>query len=292
MESKPGLEIAIFSLGSIYLRQNKINEASEYFKKILDNNPTAFDAHFNLANCYFRNQKYALAINHFNFAMRDQELIQRSLYLTAQCWFKIGEVDRAVVTMEKLCDLDGYSVPYKKCLAEFYENIKEYDMAIDTYEQLCALAPERAEFCLNLARNQIKLGEIKSAEKTLKSMFINHPGNLEGHKILGELLASKKQYKDAVEEYTKILMFNDKYPGIYQNIASVYRETGNYIEEQKALQHAVAIGEEDPALLLRLGELERKMNLPLSIERFVRITELAPDSPYAKEAAYYLKYAA
>ncbi len=292
LENKPGLEIAIFSLGSIYLRQNNISEATDCFKKILNNNPTAFDAHFNLANCYFRKQKYALAVNHFNFAMRKQELVQRSLYLTAQCWFKTGDVDRAVVAMEKLCELDGYNVPYKKCLAEFYETIKEYDMAIDTYEQLCALAPERAEFCLNLARNQIKIGELKSAEKTLKSMFLNHPGNLEGHKILGELLASKKQYKDAVEEYMKILMFNDKYPGIYKNMAKVYRETENYVEEQKALQHAVAIGEEEPELLLRLGELERKMNLPLSVERFRRITEIAPESSYAKEAAYYLKYAA
>ena len=292
LKDKPNLEIPIFSLGSIYLRQNRISEAADCFKKILNNNPSAFDAHFNLANCYFRSQKYALATNHFNFAMRKPELVQRSMYLTAQCWFKMGDTDKAVVIMEKLCDIDSYSVPYKKCLAEFYENIEEYDMAVDAYESLCALAPERADFFLKLARNQMKLGDIKSAEKTLRGMFLGHPGNLEGHKLLGELLAAKKQYKDAIEEYQKVLMFNDKYPGIYRNIANVYHETENYLEEQKALQHAVAIGEEDPELLLRLGELERKMNLPRSIERFIRITEIAPDSSYAKEAAYYLKYAA
>ena len=292
LEEKPGLEIALFSIGSLLMKQDKISEAIEYFKKILNNNPSAFDAHFNLANCYFRQKKYAIALNHFNFAMRKQELVQRSLYLTSQCCFKLGDTDRAVVTMEKLCELDDKCVPYKKCLAEFYEIIEEFDMAVDVYRELTALVPERSEFSLKLAKCLLITDNTGEAEQILREMFTKHPKDLEGHKLLGELLAGKKQYKDAVGEYQFVLMNDKKYPGIYRDLANVYRETENFTEEQKVLEYALSIGDEQPDMLLRLGEIERKLNLPVSVERFIRVTEIAPDTKYAKEAEYYLKYAA
>lgn len=292
LEAFPELETAAFSLGLLLLKKNSITEAATYFKKILNNNPGAFDAHFNLANCFFRQKKYAAAINHFRFAMRKADLTERAMYLSAQCFFKLKDFDRAVVTMEKLCETDENNVPYKKCLAEFYEVIEEFDMAAEIYSRLLTLAPQRAEFYLKLASCLIKLSEYNKAEKTLSSMFRQHPGNLEGHKILGELFCHKKSFKNAVEEYQRILMFNDKYPGIYINLASVYRETNNKTEEQKALKHAVDLGEETPETLLRLGQLELELGIVTSADRFKRITEIAPESKFAREAEYYIKHIA
>ncbi len=58
------------------------------------------------------------------------------------------------------------------------------------------------------------------------------------------------------------------------------------------LNKTVYYGKETPEILLRLGELERKFNVPTSLERFRRIKDLLPDSDFAKEADYYIRHIA
>ncbi len=288
----PWLENASFALGILLLKQSRVTEAVKCFKGILKNNPAAFDAHFNLANCYFRQKKYYAAINHFRFAMRKEDFVERAMYLIGQCFYRVLDYDQAIVTMEKLCELNSSNISYQKSLGAFYEAAKEYDMAIDIYKRLVSSFPERADFHLRLAASYIKYKAFTEAEKALNLLFKRHPGNLAGHKILGDLYFYKGDFKDAIEEYERVLMFNDKYPGVHEGLARVYGKMGNLEEEQKALAQRLAIGEDEESLelLFRLGELEMKLNLPTYLSRFTRLCELAPDSKLAQEAAYYIKH--
>ena len=288
----PDQETACFSKGLILMKQEKLNEANQCFIRIINNNPSAFDAHFNLASCYYRQNKYAAAINHFRISSRNKELANRSLYLMAQCYSKRQDFDQAIVTMEKLVAIDEKNVSYKKALGEFYEGAGEYDMAVDVFFDLTILAPTRSEFWLKLAQNQIRIKHFEKAEKTLNKIFRVQPGHFEAHKILADLYAAKHLYKEAIEELQRILMLNENNGEIYLSLANIYRELGRETDEMEALNQAVSNGKESAQSLLRLGELERKYNLPTSLERFKRIKNILPDSDYAKEADYYIRHAA
>ena len=292
LSANPEQETANFSKGSILMRQEKLNDAIQCFLKIINNNPSAFDAHFNLASCFFRQKKYASAINHFRISSRDKELANRSLYLMAQCYAKRNDLDQAIVAMEKLIDIDGNNISYRKTLGELYENANEYDLAEDVYFDLTNIAPTRSEFWLKLAFAQIKNKNFEKAQRTLNKVFRVQPGHLEAHRVLGELYAAKKQFKEAIEEFQRMLMLNENNSEVYYSLAKIYKEIGYENEEMEALSKAVSTGKETVTILLRLGELERKFKLPTSLDRFKRIKELAPESDSAKEADYYIKHLA
>ncbi len=288
----PDQETACFSKGLILMKQDKLTEANQCFIRIINNNPSAFDAHFNLASCYYRQKKYAAAINHFRISSRNKDLANRSLYLMAQCFSKRNDFDQAIVAMEKLIEIDGKNVSYKKALGEFYEGAEEFDMATDVYYDLTLLAPTRSEFWLKLAHCYIKTKNFEKAERTLNKVFRVQPGHIEGHKVLAELYAAKRLYKEAIEEYQRILMLNENNADVYLSLAKVYREINREVDEMEALNQVVSNGKETAEVLLRLGELESKFKLPTSLERFRRIKDISPDSDYAKEAEYYLRHAA
>lgn len=288
----PNQETACFSKGLIFMKQDKLNEANECFIRIINNNPSAFDAHFNLASCYYRQKKFAAAINHFRISSRNKELANRSLYLMAQCFAKRNDFDQAIVAMEKLITLDDNNICYRKALGEFYDLAGEYDMSEEVYSDLTKLAPTRSEFWLKLAFSQIKNKNFEKAEKTLNTVFRVQPGHLEGHRVLAELYLAKRLYKEAIEEYQRILMLNDNNGDAYLSLAKIYREIDRETDEMEALNKAVCSGKETAEVLLRLGELERKFNLPTSLERFKRIKDLSPDSDFAKEADYYIRHSA
>lgn len=288
----PNQETACFAKGLIFMKQDKLNEANQCFINIINNNPSAFDAHFNLASCYYRQKKYAAAINHFRISSRNKDLANRSYYLMAQCYAKRNDFDQAIVAMEKLVTLDDKNISYRKTLGEFYELAGEYDMSEEIYSDLTLLAPTRSEFWLKLAFSQIKTKNFQKAEKTLNKVFKVQPGHIEAHRILAELYFAKHLYKEAIEEYQRILMLNENNGEAYLSLAKIYREIDRETNEIEALNKAICCGKETPETLLRLGELERKHGFPTSLERFKRIKDLSPDSDYAKEADYYIRHSA
>lgn len=292
VENNPGLEAALFALGTLLMKRNELNEAMQSFRQILKGNPGAFDAHFNLANCLFRQKKFQMAIHHFRISCRKQSLIERSLYLSAQCNLKLKDFDRAIVAMEKLVQIDEGNVSYHKSLAEIYEEAGEFDLARDIYRQVANLAPERPEFLVKFAEMLVLLKDFRRAEKALDTLFRLHPGHLEGHRILGEIYFLNGLFKASIEEFKRTLMLNENYAAVHLSLAKVYGEMGEQQNEYEALKRAIELGAENPERLLKLGQIEGKLKLPTSLDRFRRITELAPDSNCALEAEYYLKHQA
>jgi tetratricopeptide (TPR) repeat protein len=210
----------------------------------------------------------------------------------AQCYLQQQDYDQAIVTLEKLTALDERNTGYQKCLAEAYEMAGEHDLARDVYRLLTQIAPEKTEFMTRLALVQIRLKEDDRAQKTLETLFRVNPGHVEGHRILGDLYAGRGQYKEAIEEYRRTLMINENCVDCYAGLALVYRRLENHAEEQAALKKTVELGRETAENLLRLGQLERKLKLPTSIDRFRRVTEVAPETSCAREAEYYLRHKA
>ncbi|MGM0598182.1 MAG: tetratricopeptide repeat protein [Candidatus Rifleibacteriota bacterium] len=292
LETNPDLEAALFGLGTLLMKRNELNEAMVLFRKIIQNNPGAFDAHFNLASCLFRQNKFTMAINYFQMSCRSKKLFEKSLYLSAQCYFKLNDFDRAIVTMERLVLLKENDISYNKSLAEIYKAAGEYDLARDSYKFLSKIAPQRPEFMVNYAEMLVTLKDFSRATKALDGLFRAHPGHLEGHRLLGEIYLNNHQFKAAIEEFKRTLMINENHVKAYLGLEKVYEKTSDLQNQYEALKKAIELGTESQELLLKLGQLENKLKLPTSLDRFRKVTQLDPNSDYALEAEYYLKHQA
>jgi len=292
LERFPDLEAAMFALATLHIRQNNISDAVELLCRVVANNPGAFDAHFNLGNCFFKQRKHAMAISHLKIALRKADLNNRSLFLMSQCYLKLEDFDQALVSLEKLIRIDEKNLVWHKSLATTYEMAGEPDLCAEAWQRAVSLNPCDSECMLNLAIILVKKRDFARAEKVLETLFHAHPGHVDGHKILAGLYAASGRYKEAVEEYRRVLLVNEDSTDSLIGLAEVYKKLGDAVGEHENLRRAVDLGRETAEILLRLGQLERSMKMPTSIERFRKVTELAPLSDCAREAEYYLRHKA
>ncbi len=289
---QPEMEAALFPLSLLLMKKNNLPEAVAALQRVLAGNPGAFDAHFNLANCFIRQKKFAAAINHLRFALRKPGLQQRVLFMMSQCFLQLKDFDQAIVTVEKLVEIDESNLSFHQRLAEIYEMVEDYDLARDVYKKMSSLAPDRPEYVSSLAACYLKLNDFERGRQTLERLFHLHPGHLEGHKMLGDIYLMQRSYHEAIEEYRRALMIKEFYSEALMGLGKVYRELGRESDEQEALKMLVDSGFESAEVLLRLGELERKLKLPACMDRFRKIKEIAPQSIMAREADYYLRHQA
>lgn len=292
LERFPELEAAMFALATLHIRQNNLVEAVELLRRIVANNPGAFDAHFNLGNCLLKQRKYAMGISHFKIARRKADLNSRSLFLMSQCYINLADFDQAIVSLEKLVEMDESNLVWHKTLATTYEMAGEHDLCAEAWQRATVLHPQDSECMISLAGILVKIRDFERAEKVLETLFRIHPGHADGHRILAGLYAGSGRYKEAVEEYRRVLLVNEDSAESLLGLAEVYRKLGDNAGEQENLRRAVDLGRESPEILLRLGQLERIMKMPTSLDRFRKVSELAPLSNCAKEAEYYLRHKA
>ncbi len=291
LATHPHLETARFALASLLIRQNRLNEAMEHLRAIVRQNPSAHDAHYNLGHCLFRQKKWELATASFVAAQKGMKDHPQLHYQLALCWFHLKDWDRAIVHMERFAALLPDSFEAKLALGDLYQQTGELDLAREVFASLVDTFPQRPEPFIRLAGICRDLQRFDEAGQVLRRLFHHHPGHIEGHRLQADLHFARGQWKAALDEYRNTLLMNENYLPGRRGVAAVFRQTGQAAEEFAALQKVAALAPDDVDVLLRLGELEKTLGLPGSLDRFRKITQLAPGSLQAKEASYYLRHA-
>ncbi|MBF0543874.1 MAG: tetratricopeptide repeat protein [Candidatus Riflebacteria bacterium] len=291
VQVNPNLEAARFSLGVLFMKEGRSEDAATQFQKVIEKNPSSRDAYLNLALCLYREGKYFAAIPYFVFALKGMKKHFKGRMLLAKCYEKINDWDRALVILEKLAEEVDTDQEINQSLAEIYEKSNEIDSAAEMWGKIRKAFPQRADYFLKHARLLFLLGKHQATEDCLKEMFLRHPGNIEGHELLGDVLFSSGRYIDSLNEYRKTVMSNENYLNGWTGIARAYRILKEKSEEYKAIHKILILNPGDPEFLFRSAQLEKELKLPTSLERFRQVVNLCPGTKYAQEAEYYIRHA-
>ncbi|MFZ2960366.1 MAG: tetratricopeptide repeat protein [Candidatus Ozemobacteraceae bacterium] len=291
LESHAHLETARFGLATLLIKRDELNEAIAHLNFIVTQNPSAHDAHLNLALCLFRQKKYQLAIPSFLWALKGLKNHPQGQFLLARCYEKLGDIDHALVILEKLFDERPDSIEIGCALGDLFERAGEPDSARDVFARLAGRHQDRPDLAIRNARFLMQGKRYQAAADILAALFVRHPGHLDGHRLLADNFAAWGKIKEALDEYKKTLLVNESYCPGWLGAAAMYRQMDDPREEYRCLQKALVLESEDVEILFRLGELERRLKLPTSLERFRRVVQLSPDSGCGSEAAYYLRHA-
>jgi tetratricopeptide (TPR) repeat protein len=147
-------------------------------------------------------------------------------------------------------------------------------------------------FSLKYVRLLGDLKQYSEADRVLEQLFFNHPGHLEGHRLLGDLLFERGKFKAALEEFKRTLLISEAYLPGYHGMAKVFAKLGDPEGEYEVLLKIHGQEPNRPEVLLRLGILERALKKPASLERFRRVLEIAPESVQGSEARYFIRHTA
>ncbi|MCB9222622.1 MAG: tetratricopeptide repeat protein [Crocinitomicaceae bacterium] len=98
-------EMAYSGLGSIYIAQNKPEEAIVYHKKALELNPESYFSNLGLGSAYYLMMQFETAINYYKIASNISPEIPDPFWGLAISYDELGNIDSAAFYAKRFLDI-------------------------------------------------------------------------------------------------------------------------------------------------------------------------------------------
>ncbi|EHM10871.1 tetratricopeptide repeat protein [Thermanaerovibrio velox DSM 12556] len=161
---------------------------------------------------------------------------------------------------------------------------KRYDKALELYQRVLELRPERKDTMLMIGLCQERLGRYNEAMDSFGRQVVLSPKDPRAFLGMGRILLQLGRPEEALGPLKKAQKLSRSSPYSNRLLAKAYREVGS---RELAIKHLrmAAEGEEDPAQLLLDGkELFRLMDYEGARGVFEEVLAKSPDDNAAKHA--------
>jgi tetratricopeptide (TPR) repeat protein len=171
-------------------------------------------------------------------------------------------------------------------LADLYENLKQPELAIDAYAHVPVTSPLKRNADIQMSLNLETLDRPEEAKKQLDQLVEQKPDDLEAIVALGNVLRSRKQWKEAADVYTKAI---DHIAAPTRQHWTLFYFRGICLERakdwpraEKDLEKALELYPEQPQVLNYLGYswVDQGLNLDKALAMIRRAVELRPNDGY------------
>ncbi|CAA7391681.1 unnamed protein product [Spirodela intermedia] len=192
----------------------KLNDAGRAKKDLEQQeqfDPKIADEEREKGNEYFKQQQYPEAVRHYTEALRRNPRDPRVYSNRAACYTKLGALPEGLKDAEKCIELDpSFSKGYtRKGAIQFF--MKEYDKALETYQEGLKLDPNNPELMDGIKRcveqiNKAQRGEISAdelKERQAKAMQDPEIQQILSDPIMRQVLTDFQENPRAAQEHLK-----------------------------------------------------------------------------------------
>jgi tetratricopeptide (TPR) repeat protein len=255
IKQDPGIIDAYSTLGNIYLKQNRYEEAVSYYKQALDLKPDDAALINGIAACLLKLNRESEAETVLIDSLRVLPSDSRIFFMLGNVYRAKKEEQKAVDSFNKCLELNPKSASAHNALAAIYFLRKDYE----------------------LARKNVEAA-LRFDERL--------PGV---HYTRAQIFESEERLQEAAEEYKKELAVSSQNFRAAYNLSEIYRRLGNTVEEEKYLRKAIELNDDFPLSYLYLARLELKSgnNYDQAIDLVTKSLERKPE-PKFQAFAYYL----
>ncbi len=182
----PGFEEAYFNLG-VLLREAEASRAEELFRYALELDRSYADAHRELGWVLSRRGPSAESNSHLQRALdlRPDD-VWTYIYLANDSWRK-GDLAAALVNFRSAIDLAPHRSFPLWSLANYYEELQEWEKARSLYEQALELQPDDVEANMNFGRMLKRKGELAAGRVYLERALLLEPDCVGAKSLLDEI---------------------------------------------------------------------------------------------------------
>ncbi len=189
---------------------------------------------------YFRRGEYAKAITASEKAIasaRNNKGHHKFYNLIGLSRMRLGQNTGAIPYLEKSIELEpGYYSAYNN-LGNAYGRLKQFDKAIEYYQQAAVLAeedgPTYMKVCANLGNAYSKMGEHEKAIGFLGQAIALQPDDAELYYNLANIYKDSGNDESAIKNYEKALELNPGHSYARNNLGNVYLRSGNKNKAQQ-----------------------------------------------------------
>jgi tetratricopeptide (TPR) repeat protein len=228
--------------------------------------------------------------------------------LMGECYYMLGQFTKATEALERAVRLEPNNSQYHLWLGRAYGRRAETSTfltapahaskARDHFEQAFALDTGNLEAAGDLFEYYLEAPSFLGGGLSKAVALAEKTKNLDAaeyHYRLGRIADSRKEYKDAEEQFRRAMDLAPRQVGRVVDLANYLSKRGKYQESEAAFSLAEGIDPDNPKLMFERAKayIQSKRNLDRARELLVRFlnSPLSPDDPSRREAEQLLKQA-
>jgi tetratricopeptide (TPR) repeat protein len=241
----------------------KTAEAIAAYKNAITVNPDHFDAHFYLANEFFKIGNYDEAIHHYQRAVGLRNDCAPAYYNLGVTLCICNRHEQAFEPLEKAIYLYPNHVRARLLFGSLLQQKKEYKAAKQQFDEVLSHEPCNGDALMSCARLARDEGNVQEAADYYKKATHYCPTNFHAHFEHAYMYHQAGDFDNAITSYTRALELNPCAEA-FLNRAHTFRYCGHMTQAasdyQKALQQLPADSHAHygyAETLLALGDLEQ-----------------------------------
>lgn len=175
----------------------------------------------------FKSNQHALVINEYKKVSSIFDNDDQILCIIALSYSHLKKYDDAATNFLKAYSLTG-NIDYKYNLALSYSHANDYNLAIETYEQIISQHENHLSTLINLSDLYIGNKSYSSAIKLLRDKVQLYTDNISIAFNYALALSGNRKFNKSIELYNKILDLKPDYRDALYNLANCYREIAKF----------------------------------------------------------------
>jgi tetratricopeptide (TPR) repeat protein len=207
-----------------------------------------------------------------------------------------GDEIAAIIFLRLALALQPDHVLALDTLGEAYGRLKQYEAAIEVYDQTPESSPMRVNADIHVALLLDALGKSDEASKRLKGIVAEHPNSAEALSALADLERSRKDFVSSADAYTRVLGLTGAGEktqwAIYYFRGVDYERAKQWDKAEADFKKALDLYPEQPLVLNYLGYswVDQGLHLDEAFKMLRRAVELQPEDGYIVDSLAWAHY--
>jgi tetratricopeptide (TPR) repeat protein len=164
--------------GNKLFNEGKFDEAISAYKKFLEKNPSAYQVHFNIGNCYKEKGDFEKAIEEYNIVLSEtkakgvdlkgEKLYAKTLAAMGEVLVKKGDYQSAQTYFQQSLDLNPQDENLAYNVGEIYFSSGKIEEAIQFFNLAIQIKPQWSEPYLKLGYVYLNKNDLEKAKEMFK----------------------------------------------------------------------------------------------------------------------------
>lgn len=234
------------------LQNGEIQQASEIYQAILDNDPRHPDALHLLGMLLAGQGNHARAIELIRMAIQNfpgSEILQNNL---ANVLVHAGRHEDALKAYRKAIEINPACFDAYRNMATTAKRMGRPLEAIGYFQKASEIKPGSAEVFSDMGDLMAEMGRFDEAIQCYRKALKRNPDSAKVYNNLGSILLSQDRYVEAIDYYCRAVELDPQHAEAFNNIGAAISDMGKPDEAIKFYQKALELNPESDLFLVNL----------------------------------------
>lgn len=258
--------------GYQHMKENRVSEAIQCFRSILDVDPYNNYALVGIGDAYRKRKRFQESIQYYQKCLNQYPQNNYALFGLADCYRNLKQFHRAIQVWEEYLLLDDKNVTVLTRVADAYRKVKNLDRSAEIYHQVLEIEPNNPYAIIGLGHLYY---DFKMYEKALSYWMRMYESQGERVDIrvltaIGNSHRKMKTFAQGIEFFQKAL---EREPGNFYALFGLADCNRGLNRQDQSLENWNKILEQDPhnkVILTRAGDAYRKLGQLDTAEEYYR----------------------